>query len=263
MLTPFTHQADFPRVYGLVSAQGWGRAALLRHLFEDLLQDAAQGTAAAQLAVYCFPGEQQSLQAQIGSRALVAAWSEQGPFLPHPLPCATVVVLADGAAAPIDFLERFSLHLRAHQLPLARLWFLLDCVALQAHDGPDAWPWVDACVHFSDMVLLARSQRVPKRWVAELQGRYRKACMPCRWVALDSRGHTPNPEDVLYPEARRLSHAFDLDEDPYDDLGDELLDLQEPLDLTEAREPYFRRDDKGQRVQPVPFPGFLASSFAQ
>ena len=91
---------------------------------------------------------------------------------------------------------------------------------------PKALAWFEACIHFSDIVLLNRREGVDNRWLRDFEAKYKKACNPARFLLL-KRGRVANPPDVLDPQARRLSLYFDelipIDEDEFDDMNNNLI----------------------------------------
>jgi hypothetical protein len=86
-------------------------------------------------------------------------------------------------------------------------------------------------------------------------------------------GRIPKPREILFPEPRRLSQAFDFDleaaagpdeagivDDVVDEseIGGEAYDPEDDVDATDleddgpATEPYFERDASGRRIKHLP-----------
>lgn len=66
-------------------------------------------------------------------------------------------------------------------------------------------------MHFSDVVLLNRREGVANKWMSDFQLRFKEACYPCLFEVV-KKGRVKNPMVVLDPQARRMSHIFDIDE---------------------------------------------------
>lgn len=155
-----------------------------------------------------------------------------------------IFFLAPGTSDPADIAEAFKAWTTHNGCSVARIITVVHSAFLKAQ--PAAQAWFDACIHFSDVVLLARREDVDNQWINEFQSRYRKACLPCM-IELVSKGRTKNPLAVLDPHARRLSLFFDelipIEEDEFDD-------EEKPEDTRPDR--YIERNESGQRSYPVP-----------
>lgn len=162
-------------------------------------------------------------------------------------------IITSGRANPVDEVETFQAWLRGNpQHQLARIITLVNCTLL--HDNPKLSAWYEACIHFSDVVLLGRREGVDNRWVGQFQEPYKKQCYPCLFELI-KKGGISNPALVLDPLPRRLSLAFDSDLDAVDfldidedgDMPEEVITLERPVD------PYFvRRSPGGAREKRLP-----------
>lgn len=152
--------------------------------------------------------------------------------------------LAPGTSDPADVAEALKAWTTHNRCFIARIITVVHSSFLKS--VPQAQAWFDACIHFSDVVLLARREAVENQWIKEFQTIYRKACYPCL-IELVTKGKTKNPVAILDPTARRLSLYFDelipLEEDEFDD-------EDKPDDLRPDR--YIERNESGQRAFPVP-----------
>lgn len=172
--------------------------------------------------------------------------------------------LLDPLADPADQLEALKPWLSAHSLAVARIITVVHCALMEK--TPALLPWLDACVHFSDVVLLNRREGVANKWLSELRRRYDDQCMPCLFEFVKG-GKVRNPVLLLDPTPRRLSQYFDASE--WDDLDLEGVEFGEsddedgensrPLDKKEIDpddqpppEPWLERDATGRRVRPLP-----------
>lgn len=154
-----------------------------------------------------------------------------------------IFFLAPTNADPADFAEAVKNWSDHNHCQVARLITLIDCDFLSAN--PKAQAWFDACIHFSDFVLLANRRNTSQKWLRQFQENYQKAHVPSRFE-LVKKGRAPNPIEILEPEARRTSLYFD-----------ELIPIEEDAfeeDLPEDQKPdkYIERLESGQRAYPIP-----------
>ncbi len=160
-----------------------------------------------------------------------------------------IIFLAPGTADPADVAEGLKNWIVHNQCTLARIITVVHCSFLERRQA--ARPWYDACIHFSDIVLLGRREEVGNKWTRDFETQYRKACYPCI-VELVSKGKTKNPVAVLEPQARRLSLYFDelipIEEDAFED-------EEQPADI--KPDAYIERNEAGQRMRPIPDIGKL------
>jgi hypothetical protein len=172
--------------------------------------------------------------------------------------------IADGRGNPIDQLEALKPWLKQGGLELARIFCVVNCQLAEKH--PALLQWYDACVHFSDVVLLARREGVANKWMSDFRRRYEDKHFPCL-IELVKQGRVKNPALVLEPEARRMSQYFDAtpwdeldledveigiddDEEPID--KDDLDDDEDDGDAPPPTDPYFEQRAGGRRVIELP-----------
>lgn len=184
--------------------------------------------------------------------------------------CTTVFFVTNGLANPVDQLEAFRTWLKANDCELGRILCVVD--SSLAYANPAALAWFDACIHFSDVILLAKRDGVPNKWMSDFIGRYEGQCYPCLFE-LVRKGRVKNPAAILDPQARRISLAFEEIEDDSsiisknaddfietsedEELDDDQLDggpspEDEDDDDLPAEDPYFLRKTGGARVRPIP-----------
>lgn len=154
-----------------------------------------------------------------------------------------IIFLAPGLSDPAEMAEALKTWIDHNDCKLGRIITVLNCSFLKEQEK--SRPWFDACIHFSDVVLLSRRESVDNKWLKDFEAHYRKACYPCH-VELVSKGKAKNPTAVLEPEARRMSLYFDelipIEEDEFDD-------EEQPDDLKPDR--YIERNESGQRARPI------------
>lgn len=150
----------------------------------------------------------------------------------------------------IDQLEKTKYWLDNNpQFSLARILSVINCQI--AYDHEDLLPWFEAIVHFSDYIFLTHRENIPEKWISEFIKSFEKKSYPCLFEKIKNN-KVSNPDQVLEPEARRISHLFDnldaidtlfLDEDNLPD---------EPFELIKEIDPYLKRDNNGQRIIQLP-----------
>lgn len=155
-----------------------------------------------------------------------------------------IIFLAPGASDPADCAEALKQWSEHNQCAIARILTVLHCQFLS--EQPAARAWFDACIHFSDVVLLNRREAAGNKWVKDFEAEFKKACNPTRFLFI-KKGRVANPAEVLDPEARRVSLYFE-ELIPIED--DEFEDEHQPDDLKPDR--YIERLESGLRAKPIP-----------
>lgn len=154
-----------------------------------------------------------------------------------------IIFLAPGNSDPADAAEALNAWISHNHCQLGRIITIVNCTFLSEQEK--AKGWYDACIHFSDVVLLARRESVDNKWLKAFEARYRKECYPCH-IELASKGKARNPAAVLAPEARRVSLYFDelipIEEDEFED-------EEQPEDIKPDR--YIERNESGLRIYPI------------
>ncbi|MGJ8638186.1 MAG: GTP-binding protein [Opitutaceae bacterium] len=155
-----------------------------------------------------------------------------------------VVFMAPGSSDPADIAEAIKSWMEHNSCELGRVITVVNCSFLQ--NKPGALPWYQACIHFSDVILLNRREKNDNKWVKDFTTDFKKQCSPARFV-LVKRGRVANPAEVLEPEARRLSLYFD-ELVPIEEDG--LEEEQQPDDLKPDK--YIERLASGHRAIKIP-----------
>lgn len=250
--------AEKPLVYVILGAAGSGRREVIADLIEGELGEADR--AAVLLAASETPDEHDAQLPRL------ARWRWTGEFIEAALPegATHVFLLTDGRANPVDQLEALKPWIEAQGAELGRVLCVVNCQLAEKNPGLRAW--FDACVHFTDVVLLNRREGVANKWLSDFQAHYKSQFMPCLFEFVKA-GHVKNPALILEPQARRMSHAFDDEPDwvftnaEGDEIDeDEEAEGDEEVEAAIEEDPYFVRLNGGRRVKEIPdIAKFLAS----
>lgn len=238
-----------PLVYLILGSAGAGRRAVVSDLIEGGLSETDQP------AVLVSEAEQTASTPSQLPR--LATWKWADSFIEGRLPdgATHVFFVADGRSNPVDQIEAFKPWLEAQGGELARIICVVDCQL--AEKNPPLLAWYDACVHFSDVVLLNRREGVENKWLSDFQGRFKKQFLPTLFELVKA-DRVRNPGLVLEPEARRLSHVFDEDQDwvvagGEDESADEEESTgDEEVEMVPEEDPYLARRAGGRRVKELP-----------
>lgn len=159
--------------------------------------------------------------------------------------------IADGCANPVDQVEAFRDWLDGATCELGGVITVVHCALALQH--PELIRWYDACIHFSDTVLLNRRENVPQTWIREFIDRYvQGGCYPC-YIEQLKHNRISKPAEVLDTCPRRISLIFEPQED-FEDTSepDDENFPEEPFDLTGKPDPYLERLPGGQRAKVLP-----------
>ncbi|MDX2108939.1 MAG: hypothetical protein SFY80_01725 [Verrucomicrobiota bacterium] len=257
------------QVYVILGASGSGRREVLLDLVGTLIDDDVPGSIEVLISDRedVIP-QDQSLADSLRTKVYRVPFNPAG-HLSLPAPgegTGTVFIVTDGRANPVDQLEVLKGWLQEHGLELARIFTVINCQLL--HAKPNLQSWYDACIHFSDVMLLNRREGVPNKWFSDFKEHCHKLFHP-GVIELVKKGKVAQPELLLYPEPRRLSLYFDemdeadilpalpdikdLDVVVIDEAGDEHSATSiDPDDDAPEKEIYFERHSNGHRVKSIP-----------
>ena len=162
-----------------------------------------------------------------------------------------VFILFDGRHNPVDQVEAFKSWLGDRSAEVARVICVVNCKLAEAH--PKLFAWYEACIHFSDVVLLNHRDGVPNKWIGDFKAKFESKFYPCLFEFVKD-GRVKNPALVVAPVTRRVSHVFDEQEwvvDDEEDTEEEAEDGDEvPMKLDEDF--YLERRNGGRRVHEIP-----------
>lgn len=241
-----------PLVYLILGTTGAGRRQVLLDLIEDGLSEAER---AAVMLADVEPADETDARLPLLTRW---SWNEDGAISGTLPPGAThVFFLANGRRSPVDQAEVFKPWVEAQGGQVARVICIID--ARMAQRNPPLLAWFEACVHFSDVVLLNKREGLENKWVSDFLGHFKDQYYPCHFERVKN-GRVHNPALILEPQARRMTHVFDDEQDwIFTDSEGEIIDEQEETkngeDEIEAKpeeDPYFERRFGGRRVKEIP-----------
>jgi hypothetical protein len=171
-------------------------------------------------------------------------------IIPQPGQEDAAILVTQGKLSPVDQMEAIHRALATSRWQCQRILTIVDCPLASRHH--ELTEWYQACIHFSDVVILNRRWEVPGQWVSKFLEPYEADFYPCLFINLLKNGTFQNPAAVIEGEPLRLSHIFDeidaVDEMEFDE--DNLPD--EPFDLVRQPDKYFARDELGRRKISVP-----------
>ncbi|PTY06204.1 hypothetical protein DB347_12210 [Opitutaceae bacterium EW11] len=246
-------QNEPPLIYVVLGASGSGRRPILADLIDG-------GLAEDERAVVLLSSTELPFDRENPPWRLVRwTWSQGEMQIPlDAIGDAThVFLLTDGWVNPVDQIESFKAWLERSGGELARVITIVNCQAAEQHK--ELVPWYEACIHFSDVVLLARREGVANKWLSDFQARFKDQFYPCLFEFV-KEGRVKNPPLLLEPQARRMSHLFDepdweiLDEEDLEEGSEdeEGRETNEEIEVVAEMDPYLERRAGGRRVKEIP-----------
>ena len=242
-----------PAVYVVLGLPGSGR----REAVADLIEG---GLAADDAVAVLVSGAEAASPADDRLRGR-AEWTWDGQAIGAVLPPEATVAffVTDGRASLADQMEALKPWLAAQGAELVRVITVMHCGLTAEHAA--LLTWHDACIHFSDVLLLNRRDGVPNKWVSDFRTRLQKQYLPVL-VEVVKKGRVANPALILDSQVRRLTHWFD-EEDPWlakidadteiviEDEAGQTTPVQS-IDELEAADPYLARRTSGRRLKELP-----------
>lgn len=189
----------------------------------------------------------------LGERVSIERWEWRQQAIHSEPPSAEEMVffITNGRANPVDQVEGFCNWLNEQPHELGAVITVVHCAHATLY--PELSQWYDACIHFSDAVLLNRRENVSQSWIREFIERYTQAQRyPCYFEQV-KRNRVSKPLEVLDTTPRRISMIFESEGDLIDDLDLDEDDLpEEPFDLTRKPDPFLERLPGGMRAKVLP-----------
>lgn len=243
--------SDKPLVYLILGAAGSGRRQLIADLMDGGLETSDRPAVLLE--------ESEDPAEADAKLPRVSRWSWHDNTIDAALPedATHVFFFTSGRGSPVDQVEAFRPWLDSQGGELARSICVVNCQL--AEKNPALLAWYEACVHFADVVLLNRREGVENKWVSDFLTHFKKQFYPCIFETVKN-GKVKNPALILQPEARRMTHVFDEEQDwiitnaegVEVDEEDETSEDEE-LQAKPEEDPYFqRRSEGGRRLKEVP-----------
>jgi hypothetical protein len=229
-------------VYLILGAAGSGRREVLYDLIEEGLNE--EDTPAVLLA----SGEEPSAFDE--KLPEVGRWSvgpELSIELELPSTASHIFLVADGRKDPVDQIEALKGWLNDRAIQMALVLCVVDCGL--AEKNTRLFSWFEACIYFSDIILLNHREGVSNKWMGDFKEKFAKKFYPCLFEFV-KKGRVENPSLVLAPVARRMSHVFDEQEWIVADEDEEESD--DDVEMKPEEDPYFERRNGGRRVHELP-----------
>src|SRR4051812_5211434 len=243
--------SEKPLVYLILGAPGSGRREVLIDLIIDGLADTDRPAVLLPAAEPASPDD-----AKLPN---ISRWEWSDGMIIGALPAdAThVFFVTEGARNPIDQIEVFKAWLEAQGGEIARVLCVINTQLAEKH--PPLLSWFEACVHFADIVLLNKREGVANKWMSDFLEHFKKRFYPCVFEMV-KHGRVKNPALVLEPQARRMSHWFDAEQDWIftNAEGDEIDEQEETgeddeeIEAKPEEDPYLVRRAGGRRVKELP-----------
>lgn len=242
--------SEKPLVYLILGAAASGR----REILVDLI---AAGLGENATAAVMLSDREETSEFDAKFPALTRwKWQEEAIAGELPAGASHVFFVSDGRANPVEQIEVFKIWVEAQGAEVARVLCVVNCQLVEKN--PPLLAWYEACVHFSDVVLLTRREGVANKWLSGFLGHFEKQFYPCLFELVKG-GRVKNPALVLDPLARRMSHVFDADQEwVFTDSDGEEIDEDEETEGDEEVEAkleediYFARDAAGRRAKRIP-----------
>jgi hypothetical protein len=241
---------DKPLVYLILGAADSGRREVLADLIAGGLDDGAKP------AVLLAEGEATSEADAKLPNLTLWTWADGAIDAALPTGATRVFFVTQGRSNPVDQIEAFKPWLAAQGGELARVLCVVSCQF--AEKNPPLLPWFEACIHFSDVVLLHRREGGANKWLSTFLAHFQDKFYPCLFEMVKG-GRVKNPPLILDAQARRMSHYLD-DEQDWIVTGadgevieeDEEADDEEEVQAAPEEDPYLTKDAAGRRAKRIP-----------
>jgi hypothetical protein len=237
-------------VYLVLGAAGSGRREVLADLIEGGMGEGAK--AAVLLSATEWPDAWDAKLPDVTTWRMIPDIPEIQVEAEFPEGVTHVFIVFDGRMSPVDQIEGFKGWLAEKGQEVARLLCVVNCKLLETN--PKLFAWYEACIYFSDVILLNQRENVPNKWMGDFKAKFEDKFYPCLFEFVRD-GRVKNPPLVLAPVARRMSHVFDeTDWVNMNDEDDEEEDMEDgdEVEVTPEVDIYLERRNGGRRVHELP-----------
>ncbi|HWA07861.1 MAG TPA: hypothetical protein VG838_00185 [Opitutaceae bacterium] len=244
--------SEKPLVYLVLGAAGSGRREVLADLIADGLEESDRP------AVMFAEGE---VTGDFDDRLpQLTLWTWENEAIDGSLPAGAthVFFVTHGRHNPVDQIEAFKSWLAVQGGQLARVLCIVNCGLVEKQ--PPLRAWFEACIHFADVVLLTRREGVANKWLSDFLGHFQGQFYPCLFELVKA-GRVRNPRLVLDPQARRLTHFLDDEQDwvvtgpdgeVIDADDEDASEGDEEVQAAPEEDPYLEKDAAGRRMKRIP-----------
>ena len=243
--------AEKPLIYLILGAAGSGRREVLADLIEGGLGEGDKPAIVLSAEEAAAP-----IDAKLPA---ISRWTwTLAKTIEAALPpeATHVFFVTDGRRDPVDQVEAFKNWIELQPAELGRVFCVINCQLAEKHSALRAW--YEACVHFSDVVLLNRREGVGNKWLSDFRAFFADQYVPSVFEFVKA-GRVKNPALILEPQARRMTHIFDdelewlvVDEDGEEAAEEDAKDGEEEVEVAREVDPYFELDAAGRRVKRLP-----------
>lgn len=117
-------------------------------------------------------------------------------------------ILVDPRESPVEQIEKLAADLAKCLIEPVKIITCVDCEGVEAH--PPLKLWYEACIYYSDIVLLGNRSAASNRFIRDYQKQFERNCYPCLFLFLKGAGVPDQALEILTPGTRRISQLFDL-----------------------------------------------------
>jgi hypothetical protein len=161
----------------------------------------------------------------------------------------TVFILLDPRIPQTIQLENIADDLGKCLIEPVKIITCVDCAA--AETSPQLRTWLEACIYYSDVVILGNRGEASKPFVRDYQKEYERKCYPCLFAFLKAGGRLDQPLEVLSPNTRRLTQLFDLEEAPPEIAPGMVIEASCDLELEEMENDPYRTPTEDESTPPT------------
>jgi len=233
-------------VYLVLGAAGSGRREVLSDLIGEGLVEGDRPAVLFSSAEWASPADARF--PGVGRWTLGPENSVQAELPPD---ATHVFFLFDGRLNPVDQVEGIKAWLTERGNEVARVLCVVNCRLVEAN--PKLFAWYEACIFYSDAVLLNQRDGVANKWIGDFRAKFEDKFYPCLFEFVKDH-KVKNPALILAPVARRMSHVFDEQEwvtvDDEDD--EEEAEDGDESEMKPEEDYYMERRNGGRRVHEIP-----------
>ena len=150
-------------------------------------------------------------------------------------------ILLDPRLSPVPQLESLAARLREMGIEPLKVCTCVDSRA--AEDSAQLRSYYEACIYYSDIVLLGNRSQAGKSFLRSYQKEFERHCYPCLFLLLKGKGVPNAPLEILTPGVRRISQLFDIVINEEVTELDPLIEASCDLDLEEMEDDPWRIGD--------------------